>query len=322
VLRAGGREPSGFDIPTKPTGDRAPAGQIRVALGPQGEARLLLPLEEKEDPTGIVGAPALDIRVSHLEEQLRTRRFLDLECRARDLEVVFAKVVAQIIERIVGGASCTDAVRSTIDEFRALLTSKAAQDAPREKVAGLVGELLLLNDLLARSPEGWRAWRGPEGARHDFTLGAVAFEVKVSMAKGRSKITINGLEQLCEPSGGELFLQHYELEAAANGPLSIRSLGKAALRRASEPAHIEALVATLGCPSVEDDAWNGIAFRLEGDRVYRVDEQFPRLIGTAMSGGKAPAGISDVSYCVDLASASGNQLDQIRSAEAKGKLIP
>lgn len=322
VLRAGEKEPSGLSIPTKPVGVNAPAGAIRIALGDLGEARLLVPLADNEDPDGIIGAPALSISVTQLDEHLKTRRFLDLVCRVSKLEVVFAEVVDQIIGRIGGGASCTDAVHSTIDEFRALLTSRGTADAPREKVAGLLGELLLLDDLLQRSPEGWKAWRGPEGARHDFVMGTMAFEVKVTMKKGKSTITVNGLEQLCEPAGGDLFLQHYELEAAANGPLSIRSLGELVLQRASDPTRVVELIAAVGCPSVDDDAWNTVSFRLEGDRVYRVDHGFPRIISSSFIDGKAPAGVSALSYCVDLSAASSHLLDSSGASAAKEMLVP
>jgi hypothetical protein len=321
VLRAGDKEPSGLSIPTKSVGINAPAGAIRIALGDKGEARLLLPLADNEDPSRIIGAPALSVSVTQLKEHLKTHRFLDLICSVNKLEVVFAEVVDQIIGRIRGGVSCSDAVHSTIDEFRALLTSKVPSDAPREKVAGLLGELLLLDDLLHRSPEGWRAWRGPEGARHDFVMGITAFEVKVSMKKGSSIITVNGLEQLCEPAGGNLFLQHYELEAASNGPISIRTLGEKVLQRASDPPRVVALLAAAGCPSVDDDAWNAVSFRLEGDRVYRVNDGFPRIISSSFADTKAPVGVSTLSYCVDLSVSSSKLLKFSDASAAKEALI-
>jgi hypothetical protein len=321
-LRAGGKGPSDLGIPTKPVGINAPAGPVRVALGDKGEARLLLPLAQDEDPSSIVGAPALEITVIVLDEHLKTRRFLDLTCGVSELEVVFAEVVDQIIERISAGVSCTNAVRSTIDEFRALLTSRARSDAPREKMAGLIGELILLKELLDRSSDGWKAWRGPEGARHDFVTGSVAFEVKVTMKKGKGTITVNGLEQLCEPTGGNLYLQHYELEAAANGPLSIGSLASAILTRASDPERVTALIGAAGCASVYDIAWNSMSFRLEGDRTYIVDDGFPRIIGSSFVDGKAPASVSALTYCVDLGLASSNLLDHASASAAKERLIP
>jgi hypothetical protein len=282
----------------------------------------LLPLADGEDLSEVVGAPALDVGVTVLDEQGRSRRFLDVTCRVPDLEIVFAKVVDQIVERVADGQSSTEAVRSTIEEFRALLAARPRNDASREKVAGLIGELLLLNDLLDQSPEGWMAWRGPESARHDFTLGGVSFEVKVSMGKGRGRVTINGLEQLSEPAAGALYLQHYELEADANGRYSIASLGRAILRRASEPARVEALIAELGCPSVDDEAWNAMSFRLEGDHVYRVDEDFPRLIASDFATGSCPQGVSSITYCVDLGTAAANLLSLTDARQAKARLVP
>lgn len=142
------------------------------------------------------------------------------------------------------------------------------------------------------------------------------------MKKGKGTVTINGLEQLCEPTGGKLYLQHYELEATANGALSIASVGSAILARASNPARVTALIAAAGCPSVEDEGWNFMSFRLEGDRTYSVDNGFPRIVGSSFADGKTPVGVSALSYDVDLALASSHLLDHASALAAKGALIP
>ena len=153
-------------------------------------------------------------------------------------------------------------------------------------------------------------------------MNASAFEVKVTMKKGKGTLQINGLEQLSEPAGGELFLQHYEIEAATNGPLSIARLGNAALARASEPQRVAALIAALGCPGVDNEGWNAESFRLEGDRIYRVVPGFPRLTSADFPSGKAPTGVSAVTYNVDLGCAQSHLLEVADMVAAKEKLLP
>ncbi|MFN3627469.1 MAG: PD-(D/E)XK motif protein, partial [Parvibaculum sp.] len=174
ILRSGGQSSTAIEIPTKPSGVVATHGPVRIALGRDGEARLLLPLDPMEDARLVMGAPALTIEASTYNEGGRPRRFLDLTCRVKELEAVFAQVAEQILVRIESGGGSVEAARSTIEEFRNLLTKSATSDVATPLIAGLVGELLVLKRLLERSPDGWKAWRGPAGARHDFTMSSNA----------------------------------------------------------------------------------------------------------------------------------------------------
>ena len=152
------------------------------------------------------------------------------------LEQVFGEVVDEIFLRISDGASCVEAAQNTLDDFRALLLPAAASGPSTNEVAGLAGELLFLNRLTDISPSAWRAWRGPAGDRHDFQSGTTDVEVKTSLKKGKSQVTINGATQLDPGSGGTLHLLHLVLDASPVGILSVGALARSALSRADDPA--------------------------------------------------------------------------------------
>ena len=322
VLRSGGREPSGIVIPTKPSGVESAQGPIRVALGPKGEARLLLPLGGAENTRGIVGAPSLSIETSVFEESGIPRRFLDLTCLTGELEKVFAEVAEQILARVEAGSSCLDATRSTIEDFRALLFRPPSAEVTLQMTAGLVGELLVLKRLLDHSGDAWRSWRGPAGDRHDFAKASTALEVKVTLRKGKTEVSINGLEQLAEPAGGRLFLQHLEMEAAAAGILSVSSLGRAVIDNSSDQGAIRKLLSALGCMDVDDEAWNRTSFRLENEALYEVREGFPRIVSLSFAAGGAPVGVSGVCYVTDLAEAGSFQIAPADVRAIEEMLIP
>lgn len=300
ILRKGAGDLSGIEIATVPTIVSTPDGPVRLALGQNGEARLLLPLSASESVREILGAPALRIETSAYNYKGKQQRFLDLTCMSNELEKVFAELVDEVLARVGAGAGCAEATQSTIEEFRALLVQTGAGQVPLHEVAGLIGELLVLNRLLDRNPEAWKSWRGPAGDRHDFASGANALEVKVSLGKGRTKITINGFDQLEEPAGGTLHLQHFELETVASGILSVSALGQAAQSKASDPGAVAEILAAVGCEDVSDPEWNQASFRLETESLYRVAKGFPRLVPGMLALGTTPAGISGVSYTTDL----------------------
>ena len=186
LLRAGIQLGGGLEIPTLPTDVSTVAGQVRLAIGPNEEPRVLLPLADRESPTTIHGGIALSITVSSFNHKGRILRFLDLICLSADLETVFGEVVDEMLVRIARGVGCVDAARSTIEDFRSLLVRAGRAEVDKGRIAGLIAELLVLNRLLDRSSSAWRTWSGPAGQRHDFRAGDTSLEVKASLRPSTS----------------------------------------------------------------------------------------------------------------------------------------
>lgn len=310
VLRAGKGAAGGLEIPSMPLEATTVAGRIRLAIGPNGEARLLLPLAAQERPAGIEAGRALAATVSSFTLHGRVHRFLDLTCLADELEPVFGEVVEEIVARVARGVGCVEAVRTTLEDFRALIAARAAHAIDISRIAGLVAELVVLNRLLEASPSAWRAWRGPAGDRHDFRAADRSLEVKASLRAASTSLIINGLEQLEAPSGGTLHLAHLVLEPVAAGPLAVGALGSRAFSLADDPQGVRELLMAVGCADVQGPDWNAHAFRVDSEAIYRVEGDFPRIAPSLLRGGTAPAGITDVTYTIDLSHASGHRTSE------------
>lgn len=324
ILRAGTQASDGLEIPTIPTDVMTPNGPVRLALGPNREARVLLPLRDDERPSGMDGGSALGVVITAPTLKGRKVRFLDLSCLSASVETVFAEVVDEILVRVRKGAVCSEAARTTIADFRSLLVRSRQDEVEISTVAGLVAELLVLNRLLDRSPRAWRAWRGPLGDRHDFRVGDTSLEVKATIRAATSTITINGLEQLAAPAGGNLHLLRLVLEPVSNGALSVAALGRRATQKADEPGSVAQLLAALDCEDVEAQRWNRHSFRQEGETLYEVSDGFPCLVPALLLAGAAPTGVSEISYRIDVARAApfarGREI--YRSLEEELSLCP
>ena len=320
LLRGGGLQASGLEIPTVPTEVISPAGQVRLALGEGGEARLLLPLQDQERLERLFDAPSLRIVVSIFRAHAAAIRFLDLTCLSRDLETVFAEVADEILARVLAGEDCLAAAQSTIQDFRTLLLRSARTVVPRSVVVGLVGELLVLNRLLDRSSRAWRTWRGPDGERHDFRGGCSSLEVKATTRAGNSLIRVNSMEQMEPPSGGSLHLLHVTIEQAAAGLLTVSALGRAAIDKADKPDAVQSLISAVGCDNVEAADWNEMAFRHEREQLFEVHDGFPRLVPAMLVEGVLPLGLQGLTYEIDLAAASAFACDSDRSTELEKEL--
>lgn len=300
VLRSGRSESEGLEIPSMPLSCSTEAGAIRLSVGPSGEARLLVPLVARELVSEIETGGALRIDVTTLMHRERAIRFLDVVCLSSELDPVFGEIVDEVVRRIAAGKRGGEAVATAIHDFRALLIPPARQQVERFRIAGLVAELVVLVRLLEISPSAWRSWRGPAGDRHDFRNRGCSLEIKASLGAGAREITINSLDQLEAPSAGSLHLAHFILEQVEGGLLTVSALGSTALERADDSSGLRDLLAAVGCADVQDFAWNRIGFRIEAERLYRVDSHFPRLVPSTFVGERIPAGIVDATYQVDL----------------------
>jgi hypothetical protein len=310
ILRAGPRDSGGLEIPSIPISVVTPAGPIRLAVGSNGEARLLLPLSAQDELVGIDASDALEVTVSSYLQGGRAHRFLDLTCLAVELEPVFSDVVDEIIARVSRGTGGVDAARSTLDDFRALLTPGHPNRIGRGRVAGLVAEMIVLNRLLDLSPRAWRAWRGPTGDRHDFRTADTSLEVKASLRTGASTITVNGFEQLEPPAGGTLHLAQFILEPVSGGLLTVSALGRRVLALADDPSGLRHILGSVGCSDVDEESWNRDSFRMERQTLYRVDGSFPRLVPSLFAENDPLAGVDNVTYRVDLSVATGFQCSE------------
>lgn len=319
-LREGGHDARGGEVPSLLSGIEADAGPVRFALGGNGEGRLLVPIGPSERVPAIADTPALGIVDEHYSFGRTSWRFLDLTCRAPELDRVFGEVADEIVSRIASGHGAIRACTSTLSEFRMLLIPKNSSVAA-ERLVGLVGELLLLEELLEIASSAADLWRGPLGDRHDFRGGSLAIEVKTTSRAANQVLHVTSIDQLLEPAGGELHLVHYTLEEVAGGSLSLGSLFTSVAGKSGNPMRIRDLLSRMDCPDPLAEEWNVTRFQLEARRCYRVDSTFPRLVPESLAAGALPPGVSKMHYDVDLSAGDHARLLQAEHQEFMERMI-
>jgi len=301
ILRSAPPPAEPASIPTLEAGFATRWGAPRFALGPGGEARLLVPLPSGELPGGLAESDALRIQTLLHDVHGHWHRSLDLLCQDSSLETVFGDVVDEILARLKAGHEPARAVRNTLAEFRNLLARAPAGEVSLAQEAGLVAELYLLNRFLDQHPEAWRTWVGPLGDRHDFRCAGLSLEVKSSTRLSSRTITISSIEQLEAPRDGELYLAYMVLEKVPEGEMSVRELASRAMDKASDIGEIRLRLQHVGCPQPDAQEWNRHCFRLEQLRVFRVCNGFPRLIPAMLTARALPAGVVSVTYEIEIA---------------------
>lgn len=320
LLRQGGHDSSGEEVPSLLSGVDSDAGAVRFALGRNGEGRLLVPIGSSERVPAIAETPTLRIVDEHYAFGRTSWRFLDLTCLVPELDRVFGEVADEIVLRIASGHGAIRACTSTLGEFRMLLVPKGSS-VPAERLVGLIGELLLLDELLDIAPSATELWRGPLGERHDFRGGALAAEVKTTGRAGNQVLHVTSIDQLLEPADGELRIVRYTLEETAGGSISLGSLFTLTVGKSGNPMRIRDLLARMDCPDPLAEEWNAVRFQLEDTSSYRIDAAFPRVVPASLSAGALPSGVSTLRYDVDLAAAEHARLSPAEHREFLERMI-
>ncbi len=212
----------------------------------------------------------------------------------RDL---FATICADVVAAAAqaGTADALEQFLARLDAWRQFLRERRA-GLSRSETVGLIGELLVLEQILAADPDGLATWQSPNDGLHDFQSGGHALEVKTGLGPS-SSITITALDQLDATGLRELELLHvrlvelpggrclHDIVAAITGILpddaSRRTFENAVLRRGLMPDDDSARFT----PKIQQRTLDA----------YSITETFPRLIRRAL-----PVAITDATYTLDI----------------------
>ena len=241
------------------------------------------------------------IQPRELVDGRQRRRFVELVCTKPRLNRLFVIIAADVLERLLEQPSAAQKVLSdTIEQWRELLR-RAAQQVDEARLRGAFGELHQLRHLVALDVAAAAGWKGPDGAPHDIELGSLAIEVK-SKGRSGSVVVISGLEQLDEPTGGELVLITQVVEWDDAG----QSIGDV-VRDIGEMGGDRGLLldglAKLGIDP-DDEQCARLRMTVRDEKAYAVGPEFPRLIASDLSSGHLHPAIRKLTYSVDLSSSA------------------
>jgi hypothetical protein len=278
----------------------APAGSLRLGVDESGHRHFLVPVSADDQRVDDWISSGVQLRTNVKVVEDGAVRFLDLECRRDDLNGVFTGLVADICavvayERKISGP----ALSAMLESWRELLGG-SRQIWTQARLAGLYGELSVLEHLLAVDPGATETWVGPTGAAQDFRRHPHALEVKATTAAIGRSVRIHGIDQLERPGTGMLALVWTRLAPLPRGEGDdIPSIVERCLTKASS-ASLLARLDQSGLPSLSATELRDASFKIVERRVYDVNPDFPRITSERFIGGAVPAGVSNVVYTVDL----------------------
>ncbi|WP_199549528.1 PD-(D/E)XK motif protein [Streptomyces sp. N35] len=275
---------------------------LAVAVDNDGHRHLLVPIHSHiKVRTGLDG-PVLQLRRRPLEDAETYGTYADLGCLRDDLKDLFTELCVDVLEKAVTlPENPVKALYRVLDRWRSLFRTQGPPLGTQE-LAGLFGELTVLNRLLATDPSAHRIWRGPDGYRHDFSTAINAVEVKASTSTEGRRPRVHGLDQLEAPGGGALCLAWFRLHrttARGVGSKFVDSVEEA-LRLCDDEGALLELLARAGFRLADADLYEDVCFAVGEERWYRVDRDFPGLTGAALAEAGVAVSALDVEYTIDL----------------------
>jgi hypothetical protein len=266
--------------------DNAPCLMLQTALAPDALFELGgMRLNSVPDDSG----PLL---VLSLEDSSRRDLFSTISA-----DVVAAAALADRTE-------AHDQFLARLDAWRQFLRDRR-DGLSRPETIGVIGELIVLERLLATDPHRLTSWQAPVDGLHDFQSNGHALEVKAGLGPS-SSITISRLDQLDTTGVRRLDLLHVRLIETLDGRLlrdiiaavsdalpddfSRRSFENALLRRGLLPG--------------DDSARSTPRVQLRSIDAYAVSDGFPRLIRSAL-----PIAITEATYTLEVRAISAFSAD-------------
>lgn len=295
---------------------------IRLAVDHQGRWHLLVPAAPEGPEIRLPPMHGLELNIDELRVDRATpSRYYDLLCRDAAYNPNLARLTSEVLDELDRGISTHEALAGTLRRWRRFWGNRPGE-LGREEIIGLFGELWFLEHWLGSIDHATlAAWTGPDRSRHDFQWAEASIEVKATAVRSDGPAThrIAGLDQLAAPDRGQLHLFSLRL---ASDRMATHSLG-GSIRRisaalASLPDALGRFEDLLGLKRITPadlDRYDE-TFRVTGEELYLVDEDFPKLTSKSFADG-LPTGVDAVSYTVDLVACAPWLLETAPGAAAR-----
>ena len=282
--------------------------RLMAALDAEGKRHLLVLLraneaEVQDSQSRGVGVVTRELVVPNHE----SGRYLDLSCHDAAGHIAFDLIGGEIAVRLATGReTASECVVRVLAKWRRFWGQLPRQILSREEQLGLFAELWFLSVwLLPRvgSTEAVKLCLGPFAGRHDFEWLGRSLEVKATTSTRGCIHSVNGLDQLAPPSGGELLLFSLRMREEAGATNTLPSIiGSCRAQLQEDPdslSEFERALVQVGYSPMHDEEYGKLHLRIIQEGLFNVRGDFPRLTVEDLKAGIRP-GIEKVDYQINL----------------------
>lgn len=220
-------------------------------------------------------------------------RFLILTCTERDLRYEFATVCAEFLEPGEDGEKRKELLKNPLlwwEKWRELLGNTITD----REAYSVIAEMMALDSLLASGKQA--TWEAVHGGSHDIEAEDFSVEVKSTLRKYETTVTISSQHQLLSDEK-QLFLYFCRLESSVHG-VSINDMVDLLIKDGYDKSTLEKQLEHLGFEKGTSSRTK--RYKCLEKRKYTVDKAFPHITKESFAGGEMPKNITKIEYTVNL----------------------
>lgn len=210
----------------------------------------------------------------------------------------FAIICAGFLEKVLDAEAYQEIQKNPISWWHAMKELMGNANVERACYS-VLAEMLTYFYLLKQELDV--SWVGPSGGSVDFNSNNGCYEVKSTIARYGSQITINSQYQLKAK-----YLLFYRFEPAEHG-ISIKDMVSKLVKLGIDELEIERSLEKLKYPIGSEVRTK--SYRLLEVKKYEVDENFPKIVPESFIDGKLPNHISGLTYKLELEGLNGEIVD-------------
>lgn len=210
---------------------------------------------------------------------------------------------------------------STISKWRSFF-KKGKKILSEKKILGLIGELTILENLIKKNYRALGYWTGPDGERFDFFNGIYAIEVK-STGKRDYRYKINGEYQLVKPTNGELYFSGIRFEKVPDNGITLYALISRICSLLPDSTLFFEKLNKLDLNIAEIYRYDEFQYQFfDGrERIFLVDEKFPKITPNSFKNDKLPPLTEDIEYSITLNENELTELTEIDIEDLYKKFV-
>ena len=210
----------------------------------------------------------------------------------------FAIICAGFLEKVLNAESYLEIQENPISWWYSMKELMGNANVEKEAYSALA-EMVSYYYLLKQEKDV--SWVGPFGGSIDFNCNDGLYEVKSTVARYGSQISINSQYQLKAN-----YLLFYRFEPSVNG-ISVQDMVTKLVLLGVDESEIERALKKLKYPIGSEIRTK--TYRLLEVKKYEVNENFPKIVPESFIGGQMPKHISGLTYKLDLEGLDGEVID-------------
>ncbi len=277
--------------------------EILIAIDNKDNYRHLIIPIKKGNYKSDTSSRGINILYRSFKKEGEDFQFIDTVCKIPRLNALFNIVLSEILEELrLDNTTPYKVCIKILQQWRELINRKFYRLLPEHEIQGLFGELWYLRELNEIDNDALKYWQGPQGQPHDFSNGTNAIEVKTYVKKERI-IRINGINQLTPPEEGVLSLSVIQLKKVTSGGESVPNLIDSLRDKGMNYTELLTKISAIGYSIDDNEQYNEkYRYQVSENRIYHVDDKFPKIALKSFKTDKLPPNIIDLNYIINISS--------------------